>query len=287
MRFYDGYERYVDSLADNLKRLGGDDFLLTGDRERTIYTYRTDALRGLSLWQRFKARIDHNTTSLRSSLTGGVWTRDDTSCAVSYNGRAFGAFRASEILDLEKAMRKAGWRLFLDCRFEGYYTEGWPEIVAHMPSASQILTMADIVGEYGAWPVRGDVYVPDKKVRDRRDRDRDIRKRTGSRSADLSEAVETTFPETSDRVTCFMRDHVGWKGECVVGLKPPARGSHAKPRPYLETTEKMPRLVYMSRITRKEYPLLVDNVGARLHVSVELLFNEGLEEKWYRLTIAP
>lgn len=32
IRFYDSYERYVDSLADDLKWMGGDNFLLTGDR---------------------------------------------------------------------------------------------------------------------------------------------------------------------------------------------------------------------------------------------------------------
>lgn len=32
MRFYDSYEWYVDSLADDLKWMGGNDFLLTGDR---------------------------------------------------------------------------------------------------------------------------------------------------------------------------------------------------------------------------------------------------------------
>ena len=287
MRFYDSYERYIDSLADDLKWMGGDDFLLTGDRERIIYTYRREPLGGLRPGWRFRARIDHGTRSLRSALTGGVWNREDTSRAVSYDGRAFGAFHAFEILDLEKAMEKVGWRLYLDCRFKEYYVEDWPEIVTYTPNGAGILTMADIIGEYGTWPIDGDVYARDVEVRREREREKSIRKRTGSRSANLSKAVETTFSKTSDRVTCFMRGHVGWKGECVVRLKPSACGSQAKPRPYLETADDPPRLVYVSRITRKEYPLLVDNVGARLHVSIELLSIEGLDDRWYRLTIAP
>ena len=43
MRFYGSYERYVDSLADDLKWMGGDDFLLTGDRGTVARVGHQDA----------------------------------------------------------------------------------------------------------------------------------------------------------------------------------------------------------------------------------------------------
>ena len=287
MHFYESYEQYVDSLANNLIQTGNNDFLLTGSRERIIYTYKKDALERLSLGQHFGAQINHNTTSLKSSLTGYVWNREDTSRAISYNDSVFGTFHAFEILDLEKAMKEIGWKLSLDCCFKEYYSGDWPEIVTYTPTESQILTMADIIGKYKTWPIRGNVYARDEEIRKKEEREKSIRERTGSRSTDLSGAVEVVFPDTSDRVTDFVRNHVGWRGKCIVKLNPPAPPSKAKPRPYLELSGSSPEIVYMSRIARKEYPLLVSSVGAELYVSVELLFEEAYEGGRYRLTIAP
>ncbi|WP_143248855.1 hypothetical protein [Bifidobacterium tissieri] len=209
----------------------------------------------------------------------------DTGCAVSYNGTAFGAFHPYEILDLERAMSRIGWKLWLDCSFNSWYAEKWPATVIHTANPNALTRMTEIISKYKTWPISGSQIIEDEKNEEHNAWLRLIRKHIKTEGVNIEAAIKLYLPEGSDRINNFISSHSTWRGDCTVKLEPPRKGSKAKPRPYIETDDG--KIVYISRVRRKEYPLLMNNIGQKIYVSAYRNLNTATGTYEYNLILAP
>lgn len=264
----DFYIEYLDSLKGELVEVDSTTYLFNGrgrEKARNAFTYDNGPLRGIVPGSCFHARLDTSVNLMTSKLTGAEWRMHDTSCALSRDGRVFGNIHAYQLLDLRKALREKRKALLLSCFCDEWYEEGWPEVMVCFDTGSRIEKIAEIFRNYGKWPVDSKLVAADE---DRRAEDEERARLKGRIEEGAEEITEFFLTLKDGRMTEFLGRHTRWDGVCDVRERPPAKGSHAKPKPWLEFDGEE---VYVSRVTRAEYDIMNRNVGGRLRVSTRLV----------------
>ena len=108
-----------------------------GDDEQTIYTYDGRPIKGKLAGDIFRMDVVPGDVTMKSIYTGTVcdWEENHNRC-LSYHGYAVGYYSGRGSAMLKEAVDKFG-HVTVVVRHDGFNSsEGWPDLVALMPSFS-------------------------------------------------------------------------------------------------------------------------------------------------------
>lgn len=117
----------------------GEPLLLSGEEERTVYTYDGAPLRGIKKNERFVLRATAEEVTLISAETDDEWsTRDPDSdaCPLLYNGHPIGF--VSSYGGLLQELCRRGFDVQIEAKRTGTYSPIIPEIKAYLPSYHEV-----------------------------------------------------------------------------------------------------------------------------------------------------